>query len=380
MTDVGSIRGSAGVAQLVARIPGGEIVLSSLPPGAVTHAHHHAEAQLDIPIAGAIEAHAAGAVHVAGGRGATLLPPHVVHGLRNQGATTGQSVSLKLLVDDVPVGRTPLRVSTSRDDAGRDVVQFGLPTATARHRWVAPGTALTLPREPDAVAYVATVPGGGAPGARILQLTGPLTVDGRDEGCHVVEVRLRHRTGAMARGARLEWRSEPTRGTVLVVDASDATRRSLAAQFARAGYAAVVASSGCEALERAAEHCPEIVVLDLDLPDCAGGDLLAYLHAQLPLTKLVALTATGAIAAAAGVIRRGAASYLPKPTSYEFVLDSLRQGAPRQPSRPFTLQRATWEYIQQAVHTAGSLSEAARRLGVQPRSLRRMLAKNAPLG
>jgi ActR/RegA family two-component response regulator len=43
-----------------------------------------------------------------------------------------------------------------------------------------------------------------------------------------------------------------------------------------------------------------------------------------------------------------------------------------------SLDRTIWEYINQVVVGAGTLSEAARRLGVDRRSLRRMLAKYPP--
>jgi len=43
-----------------------------------------------------------------------------------------------------------------------------------------------------------------------------------------------------------------------------------------------------------------------------------------------------------------------------------------------TLDRAIWEYINYSVDVAGSIAAAARNLGLDRRSLRRMLAKYAP--
>jgi two-component system response regulator RegA len=43
-----------------------------------------------------------------------------------------------------------------------------------------------------------------------------------------------------------------------------------------------------------------------------------------------------------------------------------------------TLDRAIWEFISQTVESAGTISEASRRLGLDRRSLRRMLSKYAP--
>jgi ActR/RegA family two-component response regulator len=43
-----------------------------------------------------------------------------------------------------------------------------------------------------------------------------------------------------------------------------------------------------------------------------------------------------------------------------------------------TLDRAVWEYIARTVETAGTLSGGARRLGIDRRSLKRMLKKYPP--
>ena len=81
-------------------------------------------------------------------------------------------------------------------------------------------------------------------------------------------------------------------------------------------------------------------------------------------------------------MRAGIAVYVAKPVTAEMVLAALGDGAdwaqaPADPCWP-SLDRTIWEYINQVLVEAGSISEAARRLRIDRRSLRRMLAKHPP--
>ena len=59
-------------------------------------------------------------------------------------------------------------------------------------------------------------------------------------------------------------------GTVLVVDVDDAWRSHVASLLLRAGLATVGAASGADALARARQQPPDIVLLDVALPDVDG--------------------------------------------------------------------------------------------------------------
>ena len=78
---------------------------------------------------------------------------------------------------------------------------------------------------------------------------------------------------------------------ILVVD-DDADQRELVRHlFARSGHAAVVeARDGAEALEVAAEHRPDLIVLDLAMPIRSGADVLPELCALLPQSRIVVLS------------------------------------------------------------------------------------------
>lgn len=126
---------------------------------------------------------------------------------------------------------------------------------------------------------------------------------------------------------------------------------------------------------------PKLVVMELRLTDGPTLPLLEWIkriHARIPV---VIHTNHSSVASALRCVRLGAEGYCPKPASAEAVLAAASGNAvlPREASdRPATLSRAIWEYINRVVDDAGSISQAATVLGLDRRSLRRMLSKCAP--
>ena len=80
-------------------------------------------------------------------------------------------------------------------------------------------------------------------------------------------------------------------GTVLVVDDEAQIVRSLRASLAAAGYAVAVAGTVRGALEAAALHPPDAVVLDLRLPDGDGVEVCRRLRewSQAPIVVVSAI-------------------------------------------------------------------------------------------
>ena len=76
--------------------------------------------------------------------------------------------------------------------------------------------------------------------------------------------------------------------TILIVDDEAELREMVRGIFARAGYGRVVtAGSGPEALSLCASARPDLVILDLNLPDGNGLDLLRRLRAAPSLPVLI---------------------------------------------------------------------------------------------
>jgi DNA-binding response OmpR family regulator len=103
---------------------------------------------------------------------------------------------------------------------------------------------------------------------------------------------------------------------VLVVDDEPTIRDVVSRYLIRAGYDTIVAATGREALRRAGEGRPDVVVLDLMLPDVDGLEVMRRLR-QLDRdrTAIVLLTARGEESDRVIGLRLGADDYVVKPFS-----------------------------------------------------------------
>lgn len=106
----------------------------------------------------------------------------------------------------------------------------------------------------------------------------------------------------------------------LIVEDDPRQRTILESTLRAAGYEAVGAGDGKTALAACALHRPEVVLLDLGLPDIDGLELLPLLQARFPLTRIVVLTGLDSVAAAVAAMRAGARHYLTKPWRREELL------------------------------------------------------------
>ncbi len=73
--------------------------------------------------------------------------------------------------------------------------------------------------------------------------------------------------------------SEVSQQRALIVDDSEVLRRLIEMCLRPAGFDIATASTGAEALEAAAAFHPDLVVLDIGLPDMTGWDVLGALRA-----------------------------------------------------------------------------------------------------
>ncbi len=100
---------------------------------------------------------------------------------------------------------------------------------------------------------------------------------------------------------------------LLVIDDDPASRRLIAAIFEGRGYEVLTAADGASGLERADEEAPGIVILDLELPDLSGIQVLERLRERAFAAPIVMLTAHADVKTAVRAIQQGAFDYLNKP-------------------------------------------------------------------
>jgi len=100
---------------------------------------------------------------------------------------------------------------------------------------------------------------------------------------------------------------------VLIVDDEPDGRAALAELAQGWGYDVLTAADGSEALRRAIEWHPEVILTDLVMPTMDGLWLLRALRAELPDCPVVLLTGRGSIQVAVQAIREGAYDFIEKP-------------------------------------------------------------------
>ena len=83
-----------------------------------------------------------------------------------------------------------------------------------------------------------------------------------------------------------------TRATVLIVDDESAGREAMAAMLAGEDYALAFAASGGEALTRAAEVTPDVILLDVMMPGMDGFEVCRRLRADAHLAEVPVIITT----------------------------------------------------------------------------------------
>jgi DNA-binding response OmpR family regulator len=99
---------------------------------------------------------------------------------------------------------------------------------------------------------------------------------------------------------------------VLLVEDDPAIRTALTRALRELGHGVAVSSSGLPALSEAVEHKPDVVLLDLGLPDIDGADVLSMLRAVSDVPVIVA-TARDDEVEMVRVLDLGADDYVIKP-------------------------------------------------------------------
>ena len=112
----------------------------------------------------------------------------------------------------------------------------------------------------------------------------------------------------------------PDSPTILLVDDEDAIRAGLAAALLRAGFHVVEARNGVEALSLVETHHPDVIALDILMPELDGREVCRRLRQAENWTPLIMLTQISATGEKISSLEEGADDYLNKPfDSYELV-------------------------------------------------------------
>jgi two-component system, chemotaxis family, chemotaxis protein CheY len=118
---------------------------------------------------------------------------------------------------------------------------------------------------------------------------------------------------------------------LLIVDDSKLMRDMVAACLRPLGAVTFeFAGTGLEAIERLALSGFDLVVLDLNMPDVGGIEVIEFVRAQdrLKTLPILIVTTRGDDASRARVLDAGASAFLAKPFAPEQILDEVRKLLP----------------------------------------------------
>jgi two-component system OmpR family response regulator len=113
----------------------------------------------------------------------------------------------------------------------------------------------------------------------------------------------------------------------------DELRGTVRRAFERAGYSVRATASGTDALRAFAEDPPDVLVLDIGLPDADGRDVCQALRAQGVASPVLFLTARSALPDRLSGFHAGGDDYLAKPFALAELLVRVASLARRAPAR-----------------------------------------------
>jgi DNA-binding NarL/FixJ family response regulator len=149
--------------------------------------------------------------------------------------------------------------------------------------------------------------------------------------------------------------------SVLVVDDHPIWRDAAARSLTDAGFrVAGTAGNGAQALRIAVATRPDVVLLDLNLPDYPGAEVTRRLLAALPSVRVLMLSASGERQDVLDAVTAGASGYLLKSAEVRDLVDAVRATASGHAVfTPGLAGLVLGEYRRLAQSTAGQAAAAA---------------------
>jgi two-component system KDP operon response regulator KdpE len=139
---------------------------------------------------------------------------------------------------------------------------------------------------------------------------------------------------------------------VLVVDDERAIRRFLQVSLTTHGYTVFEATNGCEALEAVVTHRPDVIILDLGLPDVEGIEVTHRLR-EWTQTPIIILSVRDHETDKIAALDAGADDYLTKPFGVGELLArlrvALRRTAAKEDSPIFSSGNLTVDLVRRVV-------------------------------
>lgn len=121
---------------------------------------------------------------------------------------------------------------------------------------------------------------------------------------------------------------DPVMSNILIVDDSPTMRKMVAASLGGLPHTTFIeAGSGLEAIERIALAPVALIVLDLNMPDMHGLEVLEFVRKHLAYREVpvIVVTTRGDETSRDAALAAGASLYITKPFSPQFLAEQVRQ-------------------------------------------------------
>ena len=167
--------------------------------------------------------------------------------------------------------------------------------------------------------------------------------------------------------------------SLLLLDDDDVLRESLKNNLTKFFDSIYEAADIQQALEKIKSYTINFYLLDLNLPDGNGLQLIPTILEHNKNSHIIVLTAYSSIATAVEAIKLGATDYLVKPVFQEDILNAFKFIQTK--DKDITLKavspkRVEWEHIQKVLKENNyNISSTAKALNMHRRTLQRKLQK-----
>ena len=112
---------------------------------------------------------------------------------------------------------------------------------------------------------------------------------------------------------------------ILIIDDEQSVSQALEIFLTRKGHRTHAASSGAKGLTLFSQHCPDIIILDIRLPDRDGLEILQTIRQANCLTKVIMITAFQDMETTIQAMKDGAFDYIHKPLDIKKIERTINQ-------------------------------------------------------
>jgi two-component system nitrate/nitrite response regulator NarL len=166
---------------------------------------------------------------------------------------------------------------------------------------------------------------------------------------------------------------------VLIIDGHTLFRSGIKLLLERQAGFAVVGEAGnaLDGVKRAKKLKPDVILLDLHMPDTSGLQVIALLREEAPLAQIIMLTVSEDAEDLLEALRAGARGYLLKNIETDFLLNAIARAAKAESVMSPVMANKLADAIRAPAKEISHIDSGIERLTVREREVIIMLARGA---